>query len=108
MNWMQFGKIISDARKGLGISQKDLAAKIKKEDGETISAQYLNDIEHNRRNPPSEFIIQQLAKELKLNKDHLCLIAGTVPQDLQSAISTAEPTKVEEAMKAFRRTVKSR
>lgn len=108
MGWMQFGKIISDARKVLGISQKDLAAKIKKEDGETISAQYLNDIEHNRRNPPSEFIIQQLAKELKLSKDLLCLVAGTVPHDLQSAVSFAEPLKVEEALKAFRRTVKGK
>lgn len=46
-----FGKIVSAARKELGISQKDLAAKIVKEDGETISPQYLNDIEHDRRNP---------------------------------------------------------
>ena len=32
-----FGQIIAEARKALGISQKDLAAKIRKEDGEPIS-----------------------------------------------------------------------
>ena len=47
-----FGTIISEARAAKGMSQKDLAAQLKKEDGAVISAQYLNDIEHDRRNPP--------------------------------------------------------
>jgi transcriptional regulator with XRE-family HTH domain len=38
-----FGRIIAEARKALVISQKDLAARINKEDGEAISPQYLND-----------------------------------------------------------------
>jgi hypothetical protein len=37
------------ARKKLGISQKNLADRIKKEDGQSISPQYLNDIERDRR-----------------------------------------------------------
>jgi len=45
------------------MSQKELAGKIKKEDGLPISAQYLNDIEHDRRNPPSEFLIAQIAED---------------------------------------------
>ena len=52
-----FGTLISEARRAKGLSQKDLAAKVKKEDGQAISAQYLNDIEHDRRNPPSELLI---------------------------------------------------
>jgi transcriptional regulator with XRE-family HTH domain len=47
-----FGTLISEARRSKGLSQKDLAAKVKKEDGQAISPQYLNDIEHDRRNPP--------------------------------------------------------
>ena len=50
-----FGTIISEARRAAGLSQKELAAKVKKEDGQPISAQYLNDIEHDRRNPPRSF-----------------------------------------------------
>jgi transcriptional regulator with XRE-family HTH domain len=100
-----FGTIISEARRALGMSQKDLAAKIKKEDGQAISAQYLNDIEHDRRNPPSEFLIAQFATVLKLDKDVLILAAGIIPQDLQKMAAT-QPDKVEQAFKAFRKAVK--
>jgi transcriptional regulator with XRE-family HTH domain len=100
-----FGTIISEARRAVLMSQKDLAGKLKKEDGQPISAQYLNDIEHGRRNPPSEFLIAQIASILKLDKDVLCLVAGTIPKDLKKMAST-QPEKVEEAFKVFRRTVK--
>ena len=100
-----FGTIISDARRAAGLSQKELAAKVKKEDSQPISAQYLNDIEHDRRNPPSEFLIAQFATLLKLDKDVLCLAAGTIPLDLQKMAAT-QPDKVEQAFKAFRKAVK--
>ena len=87
------------------MSQKDLAAKVKKEDGQPISAQYLNDIEHDRRNPPSEFLIAQMANMLGIDKDALCLAAGTIPQDLKK-MAGAQPEKVEQAFKAFRKAFK--
>jgi transcriptional regulator with XRE-family HTH domain len=98
-----FGKIISEARRALGLSQKELAGRIKKEDGEAISPQYLNDIEHDRRNPPGEPMIEQLAKELNLAKDFLCIAAGAIPQDIQNALIAAGPEKAEAVVKAFRR-----
>ena len=101
-----FGKIISDARKRLGMSQKELAARIKKEDGSQISAQYLNDIEHDRRNPPSEFLIEQFARELELSKDYLCLAAGTLPEADLKRLGSLEPNVVEDAYKAFRRKIR--
>jgi transcriptional regulator with XRE-family HTH domain len=100
-----FGTIISAARRAEGLSQKELAAKIKKEDGQVISAQYLNDIEHDRRNPPSEYLIVQFAALLKLDKDVLILAAGMIPQDLQKLAAT-QPQKMEEAFKAFRKAMK--
>jgi hypothetical protein len=39
-----FGRFITEARKKLNMSQKELTAKILREDGESISPQYLNDI----------------------------------------------------------------
>ena len=105
---MKFGKIIADARKKAGLSQKELASKIKKEDGNPISAQYLNDIEHDRRNPPSEFLIAQFAKELKVSKEYLVLAAGSLPEEVQEALTTANPEKVEKAFTAFRRTIKKK
>jgi len=100
-----FGTVLSEARKAKGISQKELATKVKKEDGQAISPQYLNDIEHDRRNPPSEFIIGQIAKQLDFDKDTLCLAAGTVSSDLMK-MAASQPDKIEQAFKAFRKTVK--
>jgi transcriptional regulator with XRE-family HTH domain len=103
---MSFGKIVSDARRKLGMSQKDLALKIKKESGEAISAQYLNDIEHDRRNPPSEFLILQFARELKLPREFLILAAGAVPEDMKEKVAALKPEAVEAAFQAFRRKIK--
>ena len=100
-----FGTLISEARRAKGLSQKDLAAKVKKEDGQAISAQYLNDIEHDRRNPPSELLITQIAHAVDVSKDVLCIAAGTIPNDLQQ-MATTQPQRVEQAFKAFRRAVK--
>lgn len=87
------------------MSQKDLASKVKKEDGQAISPQYLNDVERDRRNPPSEYLIKQIAAELKIDEDVLCLAAGTIPEDLKK-LAAAHPEQVEEAFKAFRKKVK--
>jgi transcriptional regulator with XRE-family HTH domain len=103
---MTFGQIISEARKRRGISQKELTAKIVKEDGEVISPQYLNDIERDRRNPPSEHLIAQFARELGLSKNYLLAAAGTLPDDLKQLISDSNPHAVERAFQAFRKTIK--
>lgn len=100
-----FGALISEARRAKGLSQKDLARKVKKEDGQAISAQYLNDIEHDRRNPPSEHLIAQMAELLGISKDGLLLAAGTIPEDLQR-IARSQPDKVGQAFRVFRRNVK--
>jgi len=103
---MTFGHIIAEARKKLGLSQKDLALRIKKEDGSQISPQYLNDIERDRRNPPSEFLIAQFATELNLSKDYLILAAGSLPNDMTKKVTGADPAKVEQAFQAFRKQIK--
>lgn len=101
-----FGQIISEARKELELSQKELAARVRKEDREAISPQYLNDIEHDRRNPPSEFIIRQLAKHLKLKEEPLVAAAGMWPADIQEKLRSADPKAVEQAFTAFRKALK--
>lgn len=101
---MSFGTYIGEARKKAGLSQKDLASRIKKEDGDPISAQYLNDIEHERRNPPPEHLIAQLADELNLSQEYLLFLAGQYPSDIQK-MSASSPQQVEEAFKAFRRAI---
>ncbi len=103
---MTFGQVIAKARKDLGISQRELALKVVKEDGAPISPQYLNDIERDRRNPPGDHLLEQFAQQLALDKDYLYFLAGKLPSELRSGKST--PKQVQQAFKAFRRTLRGK
>ena len=98
---MTFGEAITQARKDKKLSQKEVAAATRKEDGSAISAQYLNDIEHDRRNPPSEYIIRQLAATLDLEEDYLFFLAGRFPSDVLEL--SRDRQDISQAMRAFRR-----
>ena len=100
---MTFGEAITQARKDRKLSQKQVAAETLKEDGQAISAQYLNDIEHDRRNPPSEHIVRQLANILDLDLDYLLFLAGRFPSDVLNMPRDQEGIKT--AMRAFRRSL---
>jgi len=102
-----FGVVIAEARKALGISQKEVAALIHKEDGSSISPQYLNDIERDRRNAPSKHLILELARVLKLQPDYLFALAEAWPKDIVETMGRASPAEVERAFTAFRRTLKA-
>jgi len=101
-----FGRAISQARKALGMSQKELASRILREDDEPISPQYLNDIEHDRRSPSSDRMVQQFADVLNIKTDRLYYLAGRFPADVRlNKLSEAQFT---EAMLAFRAPPKKR
>ena len=95
-----FGKAISTARKAKGWSLKELADKILRDDGEPISPQYLNDIEHDRRSPSSDRLVQQFAEALNLDADWLYFLAGRFPEDIRGKKLTEKD--VVQAMRAFR------
>jgi transcriptional regulator with XRE-family HTH domain len=101
-----FGRAITSARKDLELSQKEVANKIRKEDGETITPQYLNDIEHDRRSPSSDHIVKQFATVLNVKADVLYWLAGRVPGDVMKR--TASPEQIERAFAAFRKTIKEK
>jgi transcriptional regulator with XRE-family HTH domain len=102
-----FGQVIAAARKGVRISQKELAARILKEDGTPISPQYLNDLERDRRNPPAEAMLRQFAAELGLAPEYLSFVAGQLPGDLRRLGAAGEsPERVAAAFQAFRRALK--
>jgi transcriptional regulator with XRE-family HTH domain len=97
-----FGRAVTSARKQMQWSQKDLAGKILKEDGQSITPQYLNDIEHDRRSPSSDQIVQQLAAVFGINPDILYGLAGRVPD----AVAGTSAGQIEKAFVAFRRELK--
>lgn len=88
----RFGDFIREQRVSLKLSLRQVAEKIKKEDGETLSPQYLNDIEHNRRNPPSEYIIDQLASVLEIDKHYLLALKGELPKPVKNYLSEKPET----------------
>jgi transcriptional regulator with XRE-family HTH domain len=76
-----------------------------KEYGTAISPQYLNDLEHDRRNPPSQHLILGFARELRLKADYLFGLAQAWPEDIAAALSKSSPAEVEAAFSAFRKTL---
>src|ERR1700704_1449198 len=99
-----FGQVLNEARRQAGLSQRELAGRIVKDDGEPISPQYLNDLERDRRNPPSRYLLKQFATVLALPEEYLDFVAGQLPEDLRSG--TYAPDQVQAAFRAFRRTLK--
>ncbi len=97
---MTVGHVISTARARVGLTQKDLARRILKEDGQPISPPYLNDIERDRRNAPSVRLLAQFAAALDLSAEYLYFLAGVYPPDITPGAAT--PEGVEAAWQAFR------
>jgi transcriptional regulator with XRE-family HTH domain len=101
-NGMTFGKAIAMARKARGLSQKDLAAMIMKEDGAgPISPQYLNDIEHDRRSPTSDYLILQFANVLGKDPGYLFVLAGKIPEEMRRTM--ASERQISRSFANFRR-----
>lgn len=108
MSNQSFGGAIASARKKASMSQKELAEKIFVEESEakSISPQYLNDIEHDRRNPSSHHLVTQFASILSLDPEYLAFLAGRWPEQLRKAIENEDQFK--EAIAAFRKHVQGR
>lgn len=106
LDMSSLGKAISSARKIMEMSQKDLAAKILKEDGQPITPQYLNDIEHDRRSPSSDHMIRQFAKVLNIEVDALYGLTGVLPEQDRRLVKKATPAEVGRAFVAFRNSLK--
>lgn len=99
---MTFGQAISNARKAKQLSQKQLASMILKEDGASISPQYLNDIERDRRNPPGEYLLSQFARILEIPDEYLYFLAHEIPPKYRQ-VPPSSPLQVIQAFEAFAR-----
>src|SRR5689334_11858943 len=79
---MSLGRIVSDARKAANLSPESLAAQIRREDGRSISAKYIRDLEHDRIQAPSDFFIEQLSIVLNVPRETLYYYAGRIPGEI--------------------------
>jgi transcriptional regulator with XRE-family HTH domain len=75
------GRVIAERRSALGLSLKDLGRLVHKEDGHGVSAQYLHDIERDRRTP-SPHVLGELAKALGVDAYYLAAVAGQCPTEI--------------------------
>jgi transcriptional regulator with XRE-family HTH domain len=96
----QLGDAINRARRAQRWSLRQLAERIKKEDGTPISPQYLNDIELNRRSP-SLHVLRELARALELDQDTLLHLAGSAETVVREYFE-AYPQQEEAVMQLFR------
>jgi transcriptional regulator with XRE-family HTH domain len=95
-----FGELIARRRKELGLTQTDLAGRIKGRSGEPVSQQRITDIEHDRFGVPRRPILEQLARALQLDIDVLYLWGRVIPSDIRAEGLSEESIK--EAWRAFR------
>lgn len=98
---MSFGERVALAREELEWTQRDLAEEIRREDGASISPQYLHDIEHDRRQPSSDHLIKQFARVLDIDPHYLFYLAGKIPDDIRKA--NLPEDKVVRAFQNFKR-----
>jgi transcriptional regulator with XRE-family HTH domain len=99
------GQVLIERRKALGLSQKEMAALIKNRDGKTLSATYLNYLEHDRGKPP-DYLLDQFAAVLKVERDVFYFWAQRMPPDI--APGEASEDQVTAAYRAFRRELKGK
>jgi transcriptional regulator with XRE-family HTH domain len=97
-----FGQVIVEARKAAGLTQKAVAERLRRGDGRKVLPPYLDDLEHDRRYPPEDAVIEQLANILNLSPDILYFYAKRVPPDVRRDTMDSE---VEAAYRAFRRVI---
>lgn len=75
------GQVIAERRAALHLSLKDLGRLVRKEGGTGVSAQYLHDIERDRRTP-SPFVLGELAHALGVDVHFLTAVAGQCPPEI--------------------------
>jgi|SRR5271166_592449 len=97
------GQFIVDRRKELGLRGREVVGGIRNADGKPISIAYLVDLEHDRRKPSDEVLIQ-MGKVLHIDSDLLYFLAGRMPPDLYT--KSLKQDELEAPVTAFRREVK--
>ncbi len=76
-----FGRLIRQARKDKGYSQRELASIL------SVDFTYLSKLENDRADyPPKEDVIRALARNLNLGEEELIFLAGRIPQQYEALL----------------------
>jgi transcriptional regulator with XRE-family HTH domain len=93
-----FGSVIRGARKAAGLTQKQVAGSLRRGAGRRVMPPWLNDSEHDRRYPPEDSVIEQLAGLLRLSSNVLYFYAKRIPCDARGDFDSAT---IEAGYRAF-------
>ena len=96
----RLGEVINQTRRARKLTLRQLAAQITKDDGTSISPQYVNDIELHHRSP-TPHVLRELARVLDLDGDHLFASAGAADVIVREYLE-AYPQHGEVIIKLFR------
>ncbi|MBV8451880.1 MAG: helix-turn-helix transcriptional regulator [Deltaproteobacteria bacterium] len=99
------GEFITERRKELSLSQKELAALIKNRDGQPLSTPYLSYLENGRGEPPA-YLLDQFAKVLRVKREVFHFWTNRMPSEV--ATGETKPEHVTAAYRAFRGELKGR
>ncbi len=102
---LTFGSAVTEARRGLALTQGELAQLIRKPDGCCISTQYLSELERDRR-PPADYMVDQFAEALRIPREVLWFMTGRFPPELRT--SSADFWQIQGAFQAFRLVLEER
>jgi transcriptional regulator with XRE-family HTH domain len=92
--------VLKEARKKAGLTQREVAGCLRREDGRPVDPPFLNAVEHDHRYPPEDFLIEQVAKIIGISPDVLYFHANRQPPDVKTE---ADQGRVEAAYRAFRK-----
>jgi transcriptional regulator with XRE-family HTH domain len=99
---MTFGNAILASRTRAGLTQATVAADCH------ISAQYLCDLEQDRRGPPDDDLILSLAARLYLPYGYLVFLAGRIPRGMWEGLKAwpVDSRVADAAWEAFARVMR--
>ena len=101
MYWYEDVRPAAQGRsKKAGLTQREVAGRLRRKDGRPVDPPYLNAVEHDPRHPPGDFVIEQLAKIVGISRDVLYFHANRQPPVVKSE---ADQEHVEAAYRAFRK-----
>ena len=100
-----FASMIRGRRKELGLTQGQVAARIRIEEGRPIGQTYLAEIERGHHPNPRPHLIEEFARALEIDRDVLYLAARQVPPEVAEELRRLTPEQRGAAWRVFKRAV---
>lgn len=81
---MTFGELLKDKRREAGVTQRQLADRIK------VDFSYISKIENDHLPPPAANTIVAICEVLEISAEELLSAAGKIPDDIQKSVGESK------------------